>query len=88
MAGGWSADGDTQKQIDDTINDAVAKIKGSLPVGESLLECEECGEGIAENRRLAIPGVRFCLGCQAELEKKTASFELFNRRGSKDSQLR
>lgn len=88
MAGGWSADGDTQKQIDDTVNDAVAKIKSQLPAGESLLQCEECGENIAENRRLAIPGVRFCVRCQGELEQKNTSFELYNRRGSKDSQLR
>lgn len=88
MAGGWSADGDTQKQIDDTINDAVVKIKSKLPAGDSLLQCEECGEDIAENRRLAVPGVRFCLSCQSESEEKGASFELYNRRGSKDSQLR
>ena len=60
MAGGWSADGDTQKQIDDTINDALTKIKSNLPVGESLKQCEECGEDIAEKRRLAMPGVRLC----------------------------
>lgn len=88
MAGGWSSDGDTQKQIDDTISDAVAKIKSNIPVGESLLHCEECGVDIPENRRLAIPGVRLCISCQSEQEEKTASFELYNRRGSKDSQLR
>lgn len=88
MAGGWSADGDTQKQIDDTINDAIAQIKSNLPVGKSLEQCEECDEAIAENRRLAVPGVRLCLRCQGEQEQKTANFELYNRRGSKDSQLR
>lgn len=88
MAGGWSTDGDTQKQIDDTVNDAVSRIKQQLPSGESLLYCDECGEEIQEKRRLAIPGVRYCIGCQEALEQDRHDFELYNRRGSKNSQLR
>jgi hypothetical protein len=32
--------------------------------------------------------VRYCLTCQTELDKKQAASSLYNRRGSKDSQLR
>jgi len=34
-----------------------------------------------------MPGVRRCLACQSELDQSTAA-SLYNRRGSKDSQLR
>ncbi|MEY0604640.1 TraR/DksA family transcriptional regulator, partial [Providencia huaxiensis] len=50
--------------------------------------CEECGETIPEARRLALPGVRLCITCQNELDKKNAAYSGYNRRGSKDSQLR
>lgn len=30
--------------------------------------CVECGEEIPEARRLALPGVSLCLGCQTEQE--------------------
>ncbi|MBL4855760.1 MAG: TraR/DksA family transcriptional regulator, partial [Idiomarina sp.] len=50
--------------------------------------CEECGEPIPEARRKAIPGVRLCVECQAELDKQDSNKAGFNRRGSKDSQLR
>ena len=29
--------------------------------------CEECGEGIAEKRLLAVPWARFCVHCQEQL---------------------
>ncbi len=41
-------------------------------VGESLCECEECGEEIPVARRAIIPGVRKCRDC-AELEERRAS---------------
>ncbi|MBT8075954.1 MAG: TraR/DksA C4-type zinc finger protein, partial [Gammaproteobacteria bacterium] len=39
-------------------------------------------------RRVAVPGVRLCVNCQSELDKKQADISGYNRRGSKDSQLR
>jgi RNA polymerase-binding transcription factor DksA len=36
----------------------------------------------------AIPGVHLCVACQAEHDKEQARFSGYNRRGSKDSQLR
>ncbi len=37
---------------------------------------------------MALPGVRRCVRCQTELDKADADRSLFNRRGSKDSQLK
>ncbi|MCM7689492.1 DksA/TraR family C4-type zinc finger protein [Enterobacter asburiae] len=88
MASGWANDDAVNEQINSTIEDAVARARGEIPRGESLTECEECGEPIPEARRKAIPGVRFCITCQQQKDSKNASHSGYNRRGSKDSQLR
>ena len=88
MAGGFAKDGAVQDQIDATIEDAVARTRASLPRGESLKNCEKCDAAIPEGRREAIPGVRFCVACQAEKDKESVNLSGHNRRGSKDSQLR
>jgi len=88
MAGGWSKDGAVQEQIDASINDAVEQARSKIPKGESLERCDECDKPIPEARRIAVPGVQFCSQCQSEIEKQQKAVELFNRRGSKDSQLR
>ena len=88
MATGWAHDGAVQEQIDSTIDDAVQRARSQLPKGESLSHCEECGAKIHEARRAAVPGVRLCIACQSEQDKQQASYAGYNRRGSKDSQLR
>ena len=90
MAGGWSRDGAVQEQIDASIEDAVGRARSRLPEGESLEECEDCGDAIPEGRRRAVLGVRLCVKCQAEADEAHARDDqsLYNRRGSKDSQLR
>ena len=88
MASGWANDDAVQQQIDSTIEDAVARARRDIPAGESLKECEECGESIPQARRKAIPGVRLCVKCQQEKDEQNAIFSGYNRRGSKDSQLR
>ncbi|MCL4151621.1 UNVERIFIED_CONTAM: hypothetical protein GTU68_009370 [Idotea baltica] len=88
MAGGWSKDGAVQDQIDDSVNEAVERARQRLPQGESALICDECGEAIPQARRDALVGVRLCVACQTELDDSQKKDELFNRRGSKDSQLR
>lgn len=89
MAVGWAGDSAVQDQIQDSINDAVARIQRQIPRGESLEFCEECGEAIPEKRRKALPGVRLCIACQQEADaERSRTFELYNRKGSKDSQLR
>lgn len=88
MAGGWTSDGAVQEQIDSTIEDAIARARSQLPRGDSLSHCEECDAPIPEARRQAMPGVRLCVACQSELDKQQSTFSGYNRRGSKDSQLR
>jgi phage/conjugal plasmid C-4 type zinc finger TraR family protein len=88
MAGGWTRDGGVQDQIDASVEEAVKLARSRLPVGESLIHCEECETAIPEARRQAIPGVRLCVSCQSEREKRQTAPTGFNRRGSKDSQLK
>jgi len=88
MAGGFAKDGAVQDQIDATIEDAVSRARNNLPRGESLHNCEECDAKIPEARREAVPGVRLCVVCQAGHDKQQAAVSGYNRRGSKDSQLR
>lgn len=88
MATGWAQDGAVQDQIDDTIKDAVERARSKLPAGESLSHCEECGEPIPEARRQAVPGVRLCVASQSALDQEQQAAGGYNRRGSKDSQLR
>ena len=71
MAGGFAKDGAVQEQIDATIEDAVKHARDQLPRGESLENCAECGNAIPQARREAIPGVRLCVACQAEQDKKS-----------------
>jgi phage/conjugal plasmid C-4 type zinc finger TraR family protein len=89
MATGWAGDGAVQQQIDDSIEDAIKRARAQLSSGPSLSHCEECGDEIPEPRRKAVPGVRLCLTCQEERDRDQAgAANLYNRRGSKDSQLR
>jgi phage/conjugal plasmid C-4 type zinc finger TraR family protein len=88
MASGWALDGAVQEQIDATVKDAISRVQSRLPQGESLAVCAECDAAIPEARRLAIPGVRFCVACQSLHDLDATRFSGYNRRGSKDSQLR
>ena len=88
MAGGWARDGAVQDQIDASVEDAVERARSRLPRGESLFQCEECGAEIPEGRRKALRGVRLCVECQSERDRHGATYAGYNRRGSKDSQLR
>ena len=88
MATGWAQDGAVQEQIDSTIEDAVQRARSQMPKGESLTHCEECDAPIPEARRQAVPGVRLCVNCPAQEDSEQARAGGFNRRGSKDSQLR
>jgi len=88
MAVGWARDGAVQEQIDASVESEVSRARSRLTRGESLLRCEECDEEIPEARRQAGPGVRRCVRCQAEEDAQHQARSLYNRRGSKDSQLR
>ena len=88
MAGGFAKDGAVQDQIDATVEDAVNRARSQLPRGESLKHCEECDNTIPTARREAVSGVRLCVPCQAKHDKEAVNQSGYNRRGSKDSQLR
>ena len=88
MATGWAGDGAVQDQIDATVDDAIARARRQLRQGPGLEHCEECGAPIPLARRQAVPGVRLCVACQQALDDKEQAHAGYNRRGSKDSQLR
>jgi phage/conjugal plasmid C-4 type zinc finger TraR family protein len=88
MATGWAGDGAVQDQIDATVKDAIARARGQLRAGPGLARCEECEAEIPSARRAAIPGVRLCVSCQQAQDLAQGSTAGYNRRGSKDSQLR
>jgi phage/conjugal plasmid C-4 type zinc finger TraR family protein len=88
MATGWAREGAVQEQIDDTVKDGVQRAKSLLPQGPSATHCHDCGEPIPEARRAALAGVRLCIACQEKIDAEQKHFSGYNRRGSKDSQLR
>lgn len=88
MAGGWARDGAVQDQIDASVEDAIKQAQSRLKAGPGLSHCEECAAEIPASRRQAVPGVRLCVRCQQEFDKEQSFFAGYNRRGSKDSQLR
>lgn len=88
MATGWAKEGAVLEQIDATIKEAVARARIGLSTGPSLSYCVECGGEIPIGRQQAIRGVRFCVSCQEANDRETDATMGYNRRGSKDSQLR
>ncbi len=88
MATGWAGDGAVQDQIDATINDGIKRARSKLRRGPGLTHCEECDSPIPEARRKAVPGVRMCVPCQEASDSDQQGPGSYNRRGSKDSQLR
>lgn len=88
MATGWAAEGAVQDQIDATVKDGINRAKSRLPQGPSLAHCTDCGGEIPEARRSAVPGVRLCISCQNVHDREATNAGGYNRRGSKDSQLR
>jgi phage/conjugal plasmid C-4 type zinc finger TraR family protein len=88
MATGWAGDGAVQDQIDATVKDAIQRARSRLPKGPARLRCEECDAAIPEARRKAMPGVRLCISCQEASDREQGHGGVYNRRGSKDSQLR
>lgn len=88
MATGWANDGAVQEQIDATVEDAIRRARSKLPTGPGRARCEECNAPIPEARRKAVPGVRLCVSCQEAEDREDGAHAGYNRRGSKDSQLR
>lgn len=90
MAGGWTRDGAVSEQIEASIDDELKRMQARRRSGDhpSRETCAECDEPIPEKRRVAIPGVQLCIDCQSERDGARRPAAGFNRRGSKDSQLK
>lgn len=86
MASGFCSDSGVFDTIQTTVDNGIDFARSQLPVGESEHFCLDCDCEIPERRRLAIPGVKYCVTCQVRYDKSFK--EVYNRRGSKDSQLR
>ena len=67
--------------------DGIMRARSRMPIGEGETHCLECGDEIPEARRRVVLGVRTCIGCQSERDRHPVHVG-FNRRGSKDSQLK
>ncbi|AZL86918.1 DksA/TraR family C4-type zinc finger protein [Aliivibrio salmonicida] len=89
MANGFTRDGGVQEQIDATVTDAINRVRAHLNHEHNDTEyCLECGELIPQARRNIFPGVDCCVTCQEKEDAKEKVFSAYNRRASKDSQLR
>jgi phage/conjugal plasmid C-4 type zinc finger TraR family protein len=68
-----------QAQVNALIQNAnaVAAVQAALAKQRSqpsLSECEDCGEDIPEQRRLAMRGITRCIFCQGLFERKKKGF--------------
>ena len=88
MATGWAGDGAVQEQIDATVKDGIERARSRLRAGPGLSHCDSCDDPIPPARRKAVPGVRLCVACQEAEDRASVPGAGYNRRGSKDSQLR
>ena len=88
MATGWAGDGAVQEQIDATVNDGIRRARSRISQGPGLSHCEDCDAAIPKARQRAVPGVRLCVSCQEIRDRDEGVASGYNRRGSKDSQLR
>ncbi|ADJ19431.1 DksA-like zinc-finger protein [Acinetobacter phage 133] len=86
---GWGPSDPVFETMTSTINDAIDWARLDLELKESKpteTHCLDCDNEIPAGRRLAVKGVQYCVSCQSDHDTKHVSY--YNRRGSKDSQLR
>ena len=89
MASGWTNDDAVNEQIDATVADGLRRVQARLAAaGQGASHCDECEVEIPAARRALIPNARLCVRCQEEADRSEAVYSGYNRRGSKDSQLR
>ena len=86
---GWGPSDEGFATREATINDAIDWARHELKIGQnrvSKLFCIDCDEEIPQKRREYVKGVQYCVACQSKHDIINKSY--YNRRGSKDSQLR
>ena len=87
MAIGFGNVDNFQETIQATVDNAVDFARNQLYKFEDSLDyCLDCGEEIPEERKKLLTGVCYCVKCKTKHESTQTSY--YNRRGSKDSQLR
>lgn len=86
MAVGFVNDDGINKTIESTVLNGIDFARSNLYYGESEQYCIDCDEEIPEKRRIVLKGVKRCVKCQSKVDNSYK--EYYNRRGSKDSQLR
>lgn len=87
MAVGFAKDDDVSNTVETNVLNEIDRARSELRgVGSSHCINPDCGAEIPLMRRVAMPNARYCIRCQAEHDG-TPSVG-YNRRGSKDSQLR
>ena len=59
--------GDSDRKMLKEVDSALSKMEAG-----NYGECEKCGEPIAEKRLLSVPFTRYCISCQAEMERKSS----------------
>lgn len=53
------------------LQDALARqARRFMPATAAAFDCDECGAYIPAARRNAVPGVRLCVDCQTDVERK------------------
>lgn len=86
MAVGFGSVDNHQETIQATVDNAVDFARSQIKRGQARTHCLACGQTIPKARRLAVPGCTHCIRCQSGNDRMVAAG--YNRRGSKDSQLR
>ncbi|AWY08541.1 hypothetical protein HOT49_gp282 [Erwinia phage vB_EamM_Alexandra] len=87
MAVGFVKDDGVNDTIEANLNNEIDRARSEL-MGKGTTHCvnPDCGAEIPLMRRVAMPNARYCLPCQSGHDGSAISH--YNRRGSKDSQLR
>ncbi|QFR57666.1 hypothetical protein CPT_Slocum_095 [Serratia phage Slocum] len=87
MAVGFGNIDNFQETIQATVDNGVDFARSKLYRGSGRIHCLDCGKEIPQRRREALPGVIRCVPCQQEHDESYQE-NYYNRRCSKDSQLR
>ena len=88
---GWGACDNVQDTIESTVNDAIDWVRLELDLANKHVSkniCQSCELSIPLERMLAVKGCEYCVSCQSIIDGNNKHVSYYNRRGSKDSQLR
>ena len=88
MATGWAQDGAVQDQIDATVKDGSSARRAGCRAGLRSNRARIAAPEFPRHDARRFPGVRLCVTCQEAEDREAVHNAGYNRRGSKDSQLR